>query len=175
MLQGVPVCANSEHQLGGYNNYPVPACNKGYNPVFNYCLYLQEIKSTTIGSMDNTSCTPRRWQLLKQKLNNLRPEDFARALARKNGAMLIDVRTPEEFQQAHLPGAVNINYLSPDLWERLEQLDPRGAYFIYCRTERRSMRVCLLMQNGGFSNVYNMEGGICAWEEAFGPAGVAVR
>ncbi|MCO6488155.1 MAG: rhodanese-like domain-containing protein, partial [Phaeodactylibacter sp.] len=70
--------------------------------------------------MDNQSCNPKRWQLLKQKLNNLHPEDFARALERKNGAVLLDVRTPEEFQQAHLPGAINISYLTPDLWDRLE-------------------------------------------------------
>lgn len=119
--------------------------------------------------MDNKSCSPRRWQILRQKLTNLRPVDFARALEQKNGAVLIDVRTPEEFRQAHLPGAVNISYLIPDLWDRLEQLDPNGAYFVYCRTERRSMRVCMLMQNGGFSKVFNMEGGLRAWEEAFGP------
>ncbi|MCB0579657.1 MAG: rhodanese-like domain-containing protein [Phaeodactylibacter sp.] len=122
--------------------------------------------------MDNQSCNPKRWQLLRQKLNNLHPEDFARALERKNGAVLLDVRTPEEFQQAHLPGAINISYLTPDLWDRLEELNPRSPYFVYCRTERRSMRVCMLMQNGGFREVYNMEGGLCAWEEAFGPVEV---
>ena len=79
------------------------------------------------------------------------------------------MRTPEEFQQAHLPGAINISYLTPDLWDQLDQLDRNAAYFVYCRTERRSMRVCMLMQNGGFEKVYNMEGGLCAWEEVFGP------
>ncbi|MCB0561712.1 MAG: rhodanese-like domain-containing protein [Lewinellaceae bacterium] len=119
--------------------------------------------------MQNKSCTPRRWQLLRQELNNLLPLDFARALDKKKEGLLIDVRTPEEFQQAHLPGAINISYLTPDLWDQLEQLDRNAAYFVYCRTERRSMRVCMLMQNGGFEKVYNMEGGLCAWEEVFGP------
>lgn len=113
--------------------------------------------------------------MLRQKLNNLRPEEFARALHQKNGPILLDVRTPEEFQQAHLPGAINISYLTSDLWDRLEQLDRESTYFVYCRTERRSMRVCMLMQNGGFLQVYNMEGGLCAWEEAFGPVGVGSR
>ncbi len=125
--------------------------------------------------MDNQSCKPRRWQMLRQKLKNLRPEEFARALDRRNGAVLIDVRTPEEFRQAHLPGAINISYLTPDLWESLEQLDRETTYFIYCRTERRSMRVCMLMQNGGFRQVYNMEGGLIAWEEAFGPVAMGSR
>ena len=125
--------------------------------------------------MDNDSCTPHRWQILKRQLNNLQPAEFARTLDRKPGAILLDVRTPEEFQQAHLPGAINISYLTPDLWDRLEQLNPQTSYFVYCRTERRSMRVCMLMQNGGFRQVYNMEGGLCAWEEAFGPVGVGSR
>lgn len=125
--------------------------------------------------MKNKTCKPKRWQILRQHLKNLRPEDFARALDRKNNAVLLDVRTPEEYRQAHLPGAVNISYLTPDLWDRLEQLDRETTYFVYCRTERRSMRVCMLMQNGGFRKVYNMEGGICAWEDAFGPLGVGSR
>ena len=125
--------------------------------------------------MDNDSCIPRRWQILKRQLNNLQPVEFARALDQEPGTILLDVRTPEEFQQAHLPGAINISYLTPDLWDRLEQLDRESTYFVYCRTERRSMRVCMLMQNGGFLQVYNMEGGLCAWEEAFGPVGVGSR
>ena len=125
--------------------------------------------------MDNDSCIPRRWQILKRQLNNLQPVEFARALDQEPGTILLDVRTPEEFQQAHLPGAINISYLTPDLWDQLDQLDRNAAYFVYCRTERRSMRVCMLMQNGGFEKVYNMEGGLCAWEEAFGPVGVGSR
>ena len=125
--------------------------------------------------MNNKSCKPRRWQILRQQLSNLRPEEFSRALERENRAVLVDVRTPEEFQEAHLPGAINISYLTPDLWERLEKLDRDHTYLVYCRTERRSMRVCMLMQNGGFSKVFNMEGGLCAWEEAFGPTPVAGR
>lgn len=119
--------------------------------------------------VEGSVCPPRRWQILKQQLNNLPPQDFARALKDGKEGMLLDVRTPEEYQEAHLPGAINISYLTPDLWDRLEQLDSSGKYFVYCRTERRALRVCLLMQNGGFSNVYNMEGGLCAWEEVYGP------
>ena len=120
-------------------------------------------------NLNGKACPPRRWQVLKQQLKNLPPQDFARALKNGKEGLLLDVRTAEEFQQAHLPGAINISYLMPDLWDRLEKLDPQASYYVYCRTERRSLRVCMLMQNGGFSNVYNMDGGLCAWEGVFGP------
>ncbi|MCB0571254.1 MAG: rhodanese-like domain-containing protein [Phaeodactylibacter sp.] len=104
-------------------------------------------------------------------MRNLAPTDFARALRDGKDCILIDVRTPEEYRNAHLPGAINISYLSPILWEQLEQLDDKIRYFVYCRTERRSMRVCMLMQNGGFKQVYNLDGGLIAWEEVFGQLG----
>ncbi len=119
-------------------------------------------------SQEESACAPRRWQMLKTRLNNLSPEDFARALERAKDLQLLDVRTPEEYEQGHLPGALNISYLTPDLWDRLEKLDPRKEYFVYCRTERRALRVCTLMQNGGFAKVHNLDGGLCSWEEAFG-------
>ena len=122
-------------------------------------------------NQDGRSCPPRRWQVLKRQLRNLAPTDFARALRDGKDCILIDVRTPEEYRNAHLPGAINISYLSPILWEQLEQLDDKIRYFVYCRTERRSMRVCMLMQNGGFKQVYNLDGGLIAWEEVFGQLG----
>ena len=118
--------------------------------------------------MENKSCKLRRWQRLRQKLNNLSILEFAGALENSGNMVLLDVRTPEEFQQGHLPGAINISYLANDLWDRLDVLDRNVAYYVYCRTERRSMRVCMLMQNGGFGEVYNMEGGLRAWEEDLG-------
>lgn len=118
--------------------------------------------------MEADTCAPKRWQALKRQLNNLSPVEFARYIHKGQGATLIDVRTPEEFERGCLPGAINISYLTPDLWDRLEQLDPAGCYLVYCRTERRSLRVCTLLQNGGFREVYNLDGGLLAWEEKMG-------
>lgn len=118
--------------------------------------------------MEADTCVPKRWQALKRQLNNLSPEEFARYLQKVQGATLIDVRTPEEYERGCLPGAINISYLTPDLWDRLEQLDPTGCYLVYCRTERRSLRVCTLLQNGGYREVYNLDGGLLALEGEMG-------
>jgi phage shock protein E len=123
---------------------------------------------TSTRFMEADTCAPKRWQSLKRQLTNLSPEEFARYLQKGQSATLIDVRTPEEYERGCLPGAINISYLTPDLWDRLEQLDPTGCYLVYCRTERRSLRVCTLLQNGGFREVYNLDGGLLAWEEKMG-------
>lgn len=129
-----------------------------------------ENRTTTDLQKGAQSCAPRRWQAFKQRLNSLAPREFARHLQNGQAITLIDVRTPEEYQASHLPGAINISYLTPDLWDQLEQLPPQGRYYVYCRTERRALRVCLLMQNGGFGEVYNLDGGLLAWEQEMGAA-----
>jgi thioredoxin 1 len=112
--------------------------------------------------MEKQNCNISRWQLIKQELNNLEPKDFLESFQRHPDALLIDVRTAEEYQVDHLDGAINIDYLSEDFWDRMEQLDRQKTYFVYCRSERRSIRSCRLMQNGGFKNIFNLSGGLNA-------------
>lgn len=115
--------------------------------------------------LNNDVCEVPRWQLLKQQLNNLSPKEFERAIRDTPDAVVIDVRTPAEFAAGHIEDAINIDYLSYDFWDRMEQLDPQRTYFIYCRTARRSVRTCTLMRNGGFQRVYHLEGGWNLWLE----------
>lgn len=117
------------------------------------------------------SCMPSRWMRLKAKLQNLSPDAFKKLLDMEgNDVVLIDTRTAEEYEQVHLENAININYLQADMWERAEELDKNKTYLLYCRSGRRSIRLGTLMRNGGFdaSKIYNLEGGIVAWQETFG-------
>lgn len=113
-------------------------------------------------------CEIPRWQQLKRLLNNLSPVEFKAALAETPDVVLIDVRTKPEYDAGHIPGAINIDYLSYDFWYRMEQLDPERTYFIYCRTSRRSVRTCTLMRNGGFKHIYHLDGGWNLWSEVCG-------
>ena len=60
-----------------------------------------------------------------------------------------------------------VNYLGDGFWDKIEQLDKSKDILIYCRSGRRSIRVCTLMKNGGFdpTKVYNLSGGILEWIE----------
>ncbi len=116
-----------------------------------------------------SSCQISRWQLLKAKVQNLAPEAF-KARINQPKAVLIDVRTPSEFEASHLSGAINISYFAEDFWERIEALNKDDVHLICCRSGRRSVRVCTLMRNGGFdtANLFNLDGGLLAWQQAFG-------
>ncbi len=104
-------------------------------------------------------CEVPRWQLLKSELSNLSFDDFVAQYKRDDNSVCLDVRTVEEFEFDKIDGAINLNYLSPDLADQLEKLDSHKSYYIYCRTGRRSVRVCVLLRNMGF-NVHNLNNGI---------------
>lgn len=115
----------------------------------------------------NNTCKISRWQILKAQLNNLTPEAFLQMVNQTPGAVVIDVRTQAEYEEGNLFDAINIDYLAYDFWDRIEKLDPHRPYFIYCRSGRRSIRTCTLMKNGGFDQVYNLDGGLNTWQEVF--------
>jgi len=109
---------------------------------------------------DQTCKTPR-WRMLKNQLNNLSSDEFVKRSNLCKDAVIVDVRTKEEFSMGHIQDAINIDYMSDDFWDKVEQLDATKDYFIYCRSGRRSIRVCTLMRNGGFENkkIFNLDKG----------------
>lgn len=109
---------------------------------------------------DPTICAVPRWQILKAGLNNLDYDDFVRLASNDPEAIILDVRTDEEFVGTTIPNAINLNYLSTDLADQIEALDISKHYYVYCRTGRRSIRICVLMKNSGFKHVYNLDSGL---------------
>lgn len=100
--------------------------------------------------------------------SSIEAPEFARTLSEPD-TVLVDVRTPAEFERGHVEGARNINVEGEDFEERIETLDPDGAYALYCRDGRRSSRAMRLMAEHGLDHVYELEGGMQAWS-AYGGA-----
>ena len=96
------------------------------------------------------------------QIKTLPVTDFEKMLTR-NDVLLVDVRTPEEFQQQHLPNAININYNSSDFITQIKQLDSTKTLLLYCKSGNRSNKAAQLLQQEGIINVYELEGGITAW------------
>ncbi len=93
------------------------------------------------------------------------PEEGAR-LAAAPDAVILDVRTPAEFAEGHLAGAVNIDMQAPDAVARFADLDPAADYVLYCRSGNRSAQVREHLGSQGFTSVADVDGGILAWEDA---------
>jgi len=113
--------------------------------------------------MEDKACKTARWRLLKQQLNNLSPAEFRAKMQELPDATILDVRTDAERSIGQIEGSQHYNYLAYDFWDRIEQLDPNQPYLVYCRSGRRSIRACTLMKNGGFREVYNLDGGYIEW------------
>jgi phage shock protein E len=79
--------------------------------------------------------------------------------------VILDVRTPEEFNDGHIDRAININLNSNDFKDQINKLDKNKIYVVYCRSGHRSGNAVKIMKDLKFMEVYDI-GGIIQWEDA---------
>ena len=85
----------------------------------------------------------------------------------KNNVTLIDVRTEGEYKSGHIAGASQIDVLQESSFlEKIQQLDPKRSYVVYCQSGRRSKTAMRLMQEKGFKKVVDLDGGFQGWKGA---------
>lgn len=85
------------------------------------------------------------------------------------GATIIDVRTAEEIAQGMIPGAVQIEFESSQMKDMLNELNKDEPMLVYCAAGGRSGKTMELMKDMGFTKVYNLDGGMGAWQAASMP------
>lgn len=95
---------------------------------------------------------------------NLSPNEFGAKIAENTAAVILDVRTPNEFSGGHLPKAINANVMGSDLTTKTAKLDKSKPLFVYCQSGGRSARACKMLSDMGFTDIYNMSGGISSWK-----------
>lgn len=78
--------------------------------------------------------------------------------------VILDVRTPEEFSDGHIEGAVNTDFYEGAFRDELDTLDKDKTYLLHCRSGNRSQQTLDIMEELGFSKIYHMIGGIIEWE-----------
>lgn len=78
------------------------------------------------------------------------------SFATEKEVVILDVRTPEEFNTNHIEGSVNINFLGNDFKEQVSKLDKNKTYKLYCRSGNRSGKAMTLMNSIGFNHVENI-------------------
>ena len=76
---------------------------------------------------------------------------------------IIDIRTPREFSQGYIEGAININYYDKTFLEQIAKLDKNKPIYIYCRSGSRTSSASKKLSKLGFTEVNDLEGGIITW------------
>ncbi len=93
----------------------------------------------------------------------LSPDAFEKSLSTNPNAQLLDVRTKEEYAKEHLKNSLNSNYNSPDFEKQLAYLDKSTPVYVYCLSGGRSAKAAALMREKGFTQVYELNGGMLQW------------
>ena len=95
---------------------------------------------------------------------DLEQDTWKNGLENDADAIILDVRTTEEFETSRIPNSLNIDFYNPEIFmQEIGKLDKDKSYYIYCRTGVRSANSCHLMNELGFANTYNLIGGIVDW------------
>lgn len=102
----------------------------------------------------------------KQGVEFLQAKDFSIRMDSSKDAVILDVRTPEEFAKNRLANAVNFNWLDTDFEKNVSQIDKTSPVFVYCFSGARSKAAAEKMAVLGFTKVYALEGGLLKWEAA---------
>ncbi|MFZ2283285.1 MAG: rhodanese-like domain-containing protein [Lutibacter sp.] len=76
---------------------------------------------------------------------------------------IIDIRTPQEFSEGHIEGAININYFDDNFLDQIAKYDKNQPIFIYCRSGNRTTSASKKAADFGFKEIYDLEGGILYW------------
>ena len=101
----------------------------------------------------------------KQKIEKFEAPEFKMKMIELQIYNLVDVRTPEEFAQASIPTAKNINFNGDSFEEELAKLEKDKPLFIYCKSGGRSAKAVEKATEMGFERIIELDGGMDAWNE----------
>lgn len=105
-------------------------------------------------------------QEIRQYQNDIRrvsKEEFKAFLDAHDHVQLVDVRTPEEFQEGTVQDAINIDYYNADFRDQIAKLDKTVPTLIFCRSGGRSAKALQLFKSEGFNIVLELDGGYLNW------------
>lgn len=84
---------------------------------------------------------------------------------KNDSVQLVDVRTPQEYAESHIAGAININVQSEDFRQMVKKdLSKHSTVLVYCRSGKRSLKAAGILTRLGYK-VINLKGGIIEWKD----------
>ncbi|WP_428231224.1 thioredoxin domain-containing protein [Flavobacterium sp.] len=107
------------------------------------------------------SCNEKKTNAVK----SITPKEFAEKIKTTENPQILDVRTPAEFESEHIDNAVNVNWNSDDFATKAASYDKSKPIFVYCLSGGRSKKAAAKLNELGFTNIYELEGGFLNWKE----------
>ncbi len=103
------------------------------------------------------------------EIRDIEAAEAARLIAKDDAVVILDIRTPGEFSQGHIKGAMNIDYMADDFATKLAALDKDDTYIMHCQSGGRSGKSLSQFRELGFATVLHMEAGFAGWQKAGHP------
>jgi phage shock protein E len=102
---------------------------------------------------------------VEERVQHVDPKQAQELIADKK-VVVLDIRTPGEFNKGHISGAKNVDFLAPDFETRIDGLDKSKSYLVHCASGGRSTHSLPVLKKHDFRSVYHLDGGMKAWEKA---------
>jgi thioredoxin 1 len=106
---------------------------------------------------------------VEESIADIAVNEASEFVAKHENVVILDVRTPLEYETSHISGAVNVDVQNESFRDNAIALDPGKTYIVHCTKNPvggRSSRALEALQDLGFKNLYSLEGGYVAWQEA---------
>ena len=101
----------------------------------------------------------------QNKSNLISAHDFDKMIKLDKSSIIIDVRTPEEFNKGHLRNSLNVNWFDDNFDDNIDIFSKDLSVFVYCLSGGRSAKANEKIRSLGFKNVYELDGGILEWRK----------
>jgi len=124
---------------------------------------MRKLFSIALVAILMNSCTNGQTNGTKTNLSAI---EFADKMKELPNAPILDVRTPDEFSKGHLVNALNYDWNGNEFAKQIAPLDKSKPVFVYCLSGGRSSSAANKMRSDGFTQVYEMDGGIMKWRSA---------
>jgi rhodanese-related sulfurtransferase len=100
-------------------------------------------------------------------MRNVTQKEFRELIVNDHNAIILDVRRPDEWMKGVIDQEVMmLNVLDRKTFEaKVIALENTKNYYVYCRSGRRSVSACKILEAAGIENTYNLLGGMLVWED----------
>lgn len=125
--------------------------------------------SATAPSVIPTTAAPAPAAAAASPVGHVDAVGAGKLLASNKDAVVIDVRTPAEYAEGHIPGSTNVDFVADSFATELGKLDRNKTYIVHCAAGGRSTQSLNVFTRLGFKSVVHLDGGMNGWVAAGKP------